>query len=287
MRLDHDPVVERLELLAARGPRARHPARRPRHSARRLRELRAAHAAQHRGVPDLRARRVTRFAPNGDLLGAPILYRNVVDPLAQRRKPTSRNAELDQRFGRRLLLKLAFLHRTGSHEYIVAPDPSTSQIVLSSTGKLALSRDRSHDALPGRRASRPDALVRVGARLADLNTYDYFYGNMRNPILRANEHNLIPTDVRAPDAAARLIGIGGKWDLAPVTGAALGVPVFGRQRVSGLRRPAQSHRAPAVGSRIRLFVVAAVAIQEVPLPRRTARSTTSSAWTRIATSRTT
>ena len=31
---------------------------------------------------------------------------------------------------------------------------------------------------------------------ADLNNYDDFYGNFRNPIVRANEHNLITTDVR-------------------------------------------------------------------------------------------
>ena len=30
---------------------------------------------------------------------------------------------------------------------------------------------------------------------ADLNNYDQFFGNLRNPIIRENENNLIPTDV--------------------------------------------------------------------------------------------
>jgi hypothetical protein len=224
VRLDHDPVVERtnysprvgmaLTILSdgraiLRGGYGNFVQRTP---------------LNIEAFPTYEARRVTRFAPNGDLLGAPILYRNVVDPLLRAPEANVANAELDQRFGRRLLLKLAFLHRTGSHEYIVAPDPSTSQIVLSSAGS---SHYREIEAttrfLGGER--RDLTLSYVWARgLADLNTYDYFYGNIRNPILRANENNLIPTDVRHRMLLRGTIGIGGKWDLSPVVELRSGFP---------------------------------------------------------------
>jgi hypothetical protein len=60
--------------------------------------------------------------------------------------------------------------------------------------------------------------------LSDLNSYDYFYGNLRNPILRANENNLIPTDVRHRMLLRGTIGIGSKWDLAPVVELRSGFP---------------------------------------------------------------
>ena len=155
---------------------------------------------------------MSRFAANGAPLGPTISYRNVVDPQLTAPEANVANAELDQRFGRRLLLKLAFLHRTGSHEYILVPDPSTGQILLTSAGN---SRYREIEAttrfLGGER--RDLTLSYVWARgLSDLNSYDYFYGNIRNPILRNNENNLIPTDVRHRMLLRGTIGIGSKWD---------------------------------------------------------------------------
>ena len=83
---------------------------------------------------------------------------------------------------------------------------------------------------------------------ADLNNYDQFFGNIRNPILRGNEHNLIPTDVRhrlLMRGNFGLIGPMAKWDFSPVARAAVGIPVLGGERVPGLRRRTQSRRASA------------------------------------------
>ena len=55
LRLDRDAVVERVELVAARRRGDRRAAGRARHPARRLRQVRAADAAQRRGVPVVRA----------------------------------------------------------------------------------------------------------------------------------------------------------------------------------------------------------------------------------------
>ena len=40
----------------------------------------------------------------------------------------------DQRFGRRFFFKAAYLHRNGSHAYIVDPDPARGTLTLSSIG---------------------------------------------------------------------------------------------------------------------------------------------------------
>ena len=59
---------------------------------------------------------------------------------------------------------------------------------------------------------------------ADLNNYDQFYGNLRNPIVRPNEHNLIPTDVPHRLIVRGTIGLPAQWDFAPVLEVRSGFP---------------------------------------------------------------
>jgi hypothetical protein len=59
---------------------------------------------------------------------------------------------------------------------------------------------------------------------ADLNNYDQFFGNFRNPIVRANERNLIPTDVRHRLLLRGTVGLPGRWDFAPVLELRSGFP---------------------------------------------------------------
>jgi hypothetical protein len=134
------------------------------------------------------------------------------------------NVEWDQRFGRRVLFKVAFLHREGSHEYVVRPAPETGELRLSSTGT---SRYRELETtaryLGGERRDLTLSYV-LAHGTADLNNYDQFYGNFRNPIVRANEHNLTPTDVRHRVLVRGTIGLPGRWDFAPVLEVRSGFP---------------------------------------------------------------
>ena len=166
---------------------------------------------------------VSRFLPNGSPLGAPIAFRNVVDELHTPEAGVG-NVEWDQRFGRRTLVKLAFLRRHGSHEHILQPDPLRGEVHLQSAGT---SNYRELEAttryLGGER--RDITVSYVWARgEADLNNYDQFFGNLRNPILRANEHNLIPTDVRHRLLVRGTIGLPGQWLFAPVVELRSGFP---------------------------------------------------------------
>jgi len=50
----------------------------------------------------------------------------------------------------------------------------------------------------------------------DLNDYDLFFGNFRNPIIRANEDSISATDVPHRVIARGNIGLPGKWVFAPL-----------------------------------------------------------------------
>jgi hypothetical protein len=157
-------------------------------------------------------RTVTRFASDGSIIGSPVTFFNRVTGELKTPEAHVGNVEWDQRFGRRFLLKVGFLHRKGSHEYVLSPDPAAGLLRLSSSGS---SRYRELEStiryLGGER--RDLTLSYVWARgTADLNNYDQFYGNFRNPIVRPNENNLTPNDVRHRLLLRGTFGL--PWDLS-------------------------------------------------------------------------
>lgn len=167
-------------------------------------------------------RTVSRFSPAGASLGAPITYRNVVDGDLISPEAVVGNVEWNQRFGRRLLFKLEWMDRHGSHEFLVNPVAPAGQLQLSSSGA---SRYTELEATTRYLRERRDlTLSYVWAKgTADLNNYDQFYGNLRNPIVRANESNLIATDVRHRLLLRGTLGLG-KWDFAPILELRSGFP---------------------------------------------------------------
>jgi hypothetical protein len=169
-------------------------------------------------------RTVTRFASNGAPLGPAVTFTNVVVPDLRTPEALVGNVEWNQRFGRRLLLKTNFLHRQGSHEFILQPDPARGVIELSSTGGSRYWEfEITGRYLGGERRDLTVSYVRSHA-VADLNSYDQFYGNLRNPIIRPNERNLTSTDVPNRLLLRGNIGLPGKWDIAPVLEIRSGFP---------------------------------------------------------------
>jgi hypothetical protein len=134
------------------------------------------------------------------------------------------NVEWNQRFGRRVLVKANFLKRTGTREFLLDPDPVRGVVVLSSNGE---SRYRELEVtgryLGGARRDLTVSYVRSHGT-SDLNTYDQFYGNLRSPILRPNERNLIPVDVPNRLIVQGTIGFPGQWDFVPVLEIRSGFP---------------------------------------------------------------
>jgi hypothetical protein len=174
--------------------------------------------------PALESRVVSRFGPDGTALGPAIAFTNVITGALHTPEAYVGNIELNQRFGRRLLFKLGFIRRSGDHEYIVVPDPALGELQLSSTGT---SRYRELEVttryLGG--ARRDFTASYVWARgTADLNNYDQFFGNVRNPLVRENQNNYSPTDVRHRVILRGNFGLPGQWDLAPVLELRSGFP---------------------------------------------------------------
>jgi len=173
--------------------------------------------------PSFEGRTVSRYAGDGTPLGAPLTYTNVLDDDLRTPEALVGNVEWDQRFGRRLLFKLEWMDRHGSHEFVLAPVPSAGELRLTTSGT---SRYRELEATTRYLGERRDlTLSYVWAKgTADLNYYDQFFGNFRNPIVRANEYNLIPTDVRHRLLLRGAFGLPGKWDFAPVVELRSGFP---------------------------------------------------------------
>jgi hypothetical protein len=170
------------------------------------------------------ARVVSRFAADGTPLGAPVRLVNV--PAADLRTPeaVAGNVEWNQRFGRRVLFKANYLQRKGSHEYILEPNPESGELNLLSDGTSKYWEvELTARYLGGERRDLTFSYVHSRGR-ADLNNYDQFYGNLRNPIVRQNEYNLIPTDVPHRLLIRGTIGLPGQWDLAPVIEVRSGFP---------------------------------------------------------------
>jgi hypothetical protein len=159
---------------------------------------------------------VTRFAGDGQPLGAPVTFTHVVDGSLKTPESIVQTFAWDQRFGRRLFFKAAYLRRNGSHAYIVDPDPARGVLALSSSGE---SKYWEFEVTGRYLASEHRDLTVAYVRshnTRDLNDYDQYFGNFRNPIIRANEHSLGPTDVPNRLIVRGTQALPGKWVFSPV-----------------------------------------------------------------------
>jgi hypothetical protein len=247
LRLDRDPVVERVNWSPRAGvaigvaPEGRAILRGG------LGKFVQRTALNVEAFPTFESRTVLRFTPAGFLVGPPTVFSNVLDTDLRTPEATVGNVEWNQRFGRRLLFKLEFMRRQGSHEYTLSPDPAAGKLRLLSNGSSQYSELEATTRFLG--GARRDLTVSyVWAKgTADLNNYDQFFGNFRNPIVRPNENNLIPTDVRHRLLLRGTLGLPGQWDFVPVLELRSGFPwsaVNEFQDFVGIRN--RAGRLPAV-----------------------------------------
>ena len=250
LRADRDDVVEQVNYSPRVGVADQRVAGGPRHPARRRRQVRGAHAAQRRRVHAVRR-------PDDPPLRGERHAARRSDHLRARRRGCCRlpraswqTVAWDQRFGRRVFFKAAYLHRNGSHAAVAR----------------TRSRARRVDALTGNGESKYWEFETTGRYLAsehrdlsvsyvrshgtrDLNDYDQFFGNFRNPIIRPNENSLSSTDVPNRRDRPRHDRPAGTVGAVATLRVAHRIPVVGGQRIPGLRRPAQSRAAGCRPSR--------------------------------------
>ena len=159
---------------------------------------------------------VTRFAANGAALGSPITFVHTIGDVLKTPESIVQTAAWDQRFGRLFFVKAAYLHREGSHAYIVNPNAASGVLALSATGASKYWEfETTGRFLASEHRDLSVSYVRSKST-RDLNDYDQFYGNFRNPIIRPNENSLSPTDVPNRMIVRGTWGVGGGWVFAPL-----------------------------------------------------------------------
>ena len=244
LRADRDDVVERVNYSPRVGHVGERAARGPRHPARRLRQVRRAHAADGRrvhavrradGQPvrrrrhaarragHLRARRRRRAEDARRASCRPSPGISASAAASSSRPPTS--IATARTPTRSIRIRAAACSRSasvGASKYWELE--TTGRYLASEHRDLTVSYVRSHST-------------------RDLNDYDQFFGNFRNPIIRPNENSLSPTDVPNRLIVRGTIGLPGKWVFSPLYEWRTGFPVVGGERVPGFRRRAQPRRA--------------------------------------------
>ena len=195
------------------------------------------------------AQTVSRFGANGAPLGPPVSFAHVLDGGLKTPESIVQTIAWDQRFGRRFFFKTAYNHRHGSHADTVNPDVASGALVLASNGASTYWEvETTGRYLANERRDLTVSYVRShGVR--DLNDYDDFFGNFRNPIIRLNEQGLSPTDVPHRLIVRGAIGLPGRWTFSPLFEWRTGFPwsaVNEYQDFVGTRN--QSGRLPSVST---------------------------------------
>jgi len=162
------------------------------------------------------AQTTSRFAPDGGVLGSPVTLAHVTDGDLKTPESIVQTVAWDQRFARRFFFKAAYLHRDGSTGYIVNPDVSRGLLTLSSAGDSKYWEfETTGRYLASEYRDVTVSYVRShGTR--DLNDYDQFFGNFRNPIIRPNENSLSSTDAPNRIIVRGTVGLPGKWVFVPI-----------------------------------------------------------------------
>ena len=142
---------------------------------------------------------VTTFAPDGATAAdGPRLFRNT--PPGDLKSPysTAWNVQVDHEVTPRLLLRLGYEERRTRRDFIVEPVPrgaGEGVLLLLNNGR---SRYRELQAVARLRLQERRniflAYVRSQAR-GDLNDFNTYFGNLRHPVIRANEYGRQPFDV--------------------------------------------------------------------------------------------
>jgi Carboxypeptidase regulatory-like domain/TonB dependent receptor len=162
------------------------------------------------------ARTVQRFGLDGTPVRSPVTFVHTMpDPL---RTPESivQTVAWDQRVGRRFFLKAAYLRRNGVRAYVLNPDADLGLLSLSSSGASRYWEvETTGRWLASEHRDLSVAYVRSRST-RELNDYDQFFGNFRNPIIRPNEDSLSPTDVTNRVIVRGSIGLLAQWVFTPI-----------------------------------------------------------------------
>jgi len=146
----------------------------------------------------LQRRVVTRFADDGVTpTGSPLTFENRLSEVENPRN-LAFNLELNRDLGRGLLLRLGYLQREGRDEYIVEPFDDLAGVptlLLASRGR---SRYREFQ-VTANYSFRENDFLNISyvhsESAGDLNSFQEFFSNYENPIIRRNARSRLEFDV--------------------------------------------------------------------------------------------
>ena len=166
---------------------------------------------------------VERFARDGSRIAPPTAFAH---QLVADRTPRSLtwNVEYNHRVSDRVVLRLNHLRRHGRHELLLEPVTTANGALLrlDSRGRSRYWQVEATTRIDVGPHELHVTYVRSRAR-ADLNDYDEFFGNFRNPIIRPNQFSFADTDT-----PHRLLFRGGlqldEWRVSPLVEWRQGFP---------------------------------------------------------------
>ncbi len=169
---------------------------------------------------------LTRYAADGETtVGQPTIFSLRRAPGLDTPYGFTWNIEYDHRITSKLLLKTNFLRRAGFHELLLDPlDGTDPQLRLDTRGKSKYWEVE----VTGRYDWSEESYlilsyVRSKSR-KDLNAFDDFYGNFRNPIVRPNEYARANTDTPHRFLFQGTVHTPGKLIVSPVVEWRTGFP---------------------------------------------------------------
>src|SRR6185369_1389976 len=134
------------------------------------------------------SQRVTTFAANGlTVTDGPRLFRNTIPVDLQNPYSVAGNLQVDHQVTERLMFRLGYEERHSHRDFLIQPAGQQNELRLLNEGRSlyrefqALARFRFQE---GRNIFV--SYVRSQAR-GDLNDYNTYFGNLRNPVIRPNE----------------------------------------------------------------------------------------------------
>jgi Carboxypeptidase regulatory-like domain/TonB-dependent Receptor Plug Domain len=143
----------------------------------------------------LQNRRITQFDDDGQTISTQTLLRNTFANRIRTPYSVSGTFEVDQEIiNKRLFFRFGFQRREGRDEFIIDPALDLGLLALSNGGR---SRYREYQFTTRYRLDEGNEILFSYVRsraTGDLNDFNIFFGNFRNPIIRGNERRNQPFD---------------------------------------------------------------------------------------------
>jgi hypothetical protein len=169
---------------------------------------------------------LTRYAADGVTpAGPPLPYAHQTGVLDTPRALVW-NLEYDHRFGSDVLVKLNHLQRRGSHEAVLdsTESGSSADLLLDSSGRSRYA-ETELTVRYGANDTRQLTLSYVRSHFAqNLNAFDLFYGDFRNPIVRPDQYATGPADVPNRFMARGILTLKKEWTLSTLVEIRNGFP---------------------------------------------------------------